>query len=45
MRRAGRLGTPEEIASVALFLATSRFVNGADLRVDGGLSAGEGEAG
>jgi NAD(P)-dependent dehydrogenase (short-subunit alcohol dehydrogenase family) len=35
------LGRPEEIAAVALFLASddSSFVNGVDLAVDGGLSA------
>lgn len=34
----GRLGTPEDVANVALFLASSQssFVNGADLAVDGG---------
>lgn len=37
----GRYGTPEEIAAVALFLASdeSGFVNGADIRADGGMSA------
>jgi NAD(P)-dependent dehydrogenase (short-subunit alcohol dehydrogenase family) len=37
----GKLGRPEEIAAVALFLASddSSFVNGVDLAVDGGLSA------
>jgi NAD(P)-dependent dehydrogenase (short-subunit alcohol dehydrogenase family) len=36
-----RAGTPEEIASAALFLASdeSSFVTGADLRVDGGTTA------
>jgi NAD(P)-dependent dehydrogenase (short-subunit alcohol dehydrogenase family) len=38
LRRAGR---PEEIASVALFLASgaSSYVNGQAIAVDGGLSA------
>jgi NAD(P)-dependent dehydrogenase (short-subunit alcohol dehydrogenase family) len=38
----GRVGTPEEIADVIVFLASpmSSFVTGADLRVDGGLLAG-----
>lgn len=37
----GRAGEPEEVATVALFLACdeSSFVTGADLRVDGGTSA------
>jgi NAD(P)-dependent dehydrogenase (short-subunit alcohol dehydrogenase family) len=37
----GKMGRPEEIAAVALFLASddSRFVNGVELSVDGGLSA------
>jgi NAD(P)-dependent dehydrogenase (short-subunit alcohol dehydrogenase family) len=37
----GTVGRPEEIASVALFLASddSSFVNGMDLAVDGGFSA------
>ncbi|KAF8421612.1 hypothetical protein EV426DRAFT_536127 [Tirmania nivea] len=38
MAPVGRLGTPEEIARAAVFIATSGFVNGTDLRVDGGLS-------
>jgi NAD(P)-dependent dehydrogenase (short-subunit alcohol dehydrogenase family) len=37
----GKMGRPEEIATVALFLASddSMFVNGMELCVDGGLSA------
>ena len=37
----GKMGQPEEIAKVALFLASddSSFVNGVELSVDGGLSA------
>jgi NAD(P)-dependent dehydrogenase (short-subunit alcohol dehydrogenase family) len=37
----GKIGTAEEIATVALFLASddSSFVNGVDLAVDGGFSA------
>jgi len=37
---AGRLGLPEELAQAALYLASdeSRFVNGTNLRVDGGMS-------
>jgi len=37
----GKMGLPEEIATVALFLASddSSYVNGVDLAVDGGLSA------
>ena len=39
---AGRLGTPEEVADVCLFLASpaSRYCNGAEIVVDGGLIAG-----
>jgi NAD(P)-dependent dehydrogenase (short-subunit alcohol dehydrogenase family) len=38
---AGRLGTPEEVAKVALFLASdlSSYVSGADIVVDGGRTA------
>ncbi|HEX6773381.1 MAG TPA: SDR family oxidoreductase, partial [Acidobacteriaceae bacterium] len=37
----GKMGQSEEIASVALFLASddSNFVNGVELSVDGGMSA------
>jgi NAD(P)-dependent dehydrogenase (short-subunit alcohol dehydrogenase family) len=36
-----RFGTPEDIAGAALFFASddSRFVTGAELAVDGGMSA------
>jgi len=36
----GRLGTPEELARAALFLATSdsSFITGVNLRVDGGMA-------
>jgi NAD(P)-dependent dehydrogenase (short-subunit alcohol dehydrogenase family) len=39
----GELGTPEDVANAALFLASdeSRFVFGSGLVVDGGLSAGK----
>ncbi len=37
-----RLGTPEDVAYAVLFLASdeSRFVTAAELKVDGGISAG-----
>ena len=37
----GRLGTPEEVASAAAFIASDRasFMTGADLLVDGGYTA------
>ena len=37
----GKMGRPEEIATVALFLASddSSFVNGVELSVDGGFLA------
>ena len=37
----GKMGRPEEIATVALFLASddSSYVNGVELFVDGGTSA------
>ncbi len=35
-----RIGEPEEIANAALLLATSDFINGAILNVDGGHVAG-----
>ena len=37
----GKMGRPEEIATVALFLASddSSFVNGVELFVDGGMTA------
>lgn len=36
----GRLGKPEEVANVALFLASneSAFVTGIDIKVDGGMA-------
>jgi len=39
----GRLGTPEEIANLALFLASdmSRFITGAAINIDGGELAGD----
>ena len=37
----GKMGRPEEIATVALFLPSddSSFLNGVELSVDGGFSA------
>ncbi|MDZ4682670.1 MAG: SDR family oxidoreductase, partial [Saprospiraceae bacterium] len=37
---AGRLGTPEEVAHVYVFLASDEaaFINGAVISVDGGLT-------
>jgi 2-keto-3-deoxy-L-fuconate dehydrogenase len=36
----GRLGTPEEVAAVAVMLASdeARFMTGANLIIDGGMS-------
>ncbi len=38
----GRVGTPEDIANAVAFLASDEaaFVSGANLAVDGGLTAG-----
>ena len=40
MHPLGRIGKPEEIGATATFLASDEgaFVNGADFRVDGGLT-------
>lgn len=40
----GRIGTPEEVAELAAFLASDRasFCTGGDYRIDGGLTAGIG---
>ena len=34
----GRLGTPEDVARVALFLAQATYITGQTFTVDGGLS-------
>lgn len=36
----GRLGTPEDVASLVAFLASDKasYINGAEIRIDGGLS-------
>ncbi|WP_448518013.1 SDR family NAD(P)-dependent oxidoreductase [Rhodoflexus sp.] len=36
----GRIGQPEEVAEVAIFLASDKagFINGADIQIDGGIS-------
>jgi meso-butanediol dehydrogenase / (S,S)-butanediol dehydrogenase / diacetyl reductase len=41
----GRAATPDEIAGVIAFLASddARFINGAILPVDGGVSASNGQ--
>ncbi|MGQ0592622.1 MAG: SDR family NAD(P)-dependent oxidoreductase [Gammaproteobacteria bacterium] len=39
MHPVGRIGLPEEVAECALFLASAGFINGAVLRVDGGISS------
>jgi NAD(P)-dependent dehydrogenase (short-subunit alcohol dehydrogenase family) len=40
----GRLGRPEEVANVVLFLASheSSYMTGVDILVDGGMKAGDG---
>ncbi len=37
-----RFGTPEEVASLAVLLASdeARYINGAELNIDGGMLAG-----
>jgi NAD(P)-dependent dehydrogenase (short-subunit alcohol dehydrogenase family) len=37
----GRVGTPEEVADAALFLATNSYANNCVLNIDGGLSAAD----
>ena len=39
----GRLGTPEDVAETAMYLLGARYVTGAVVVVDGGLSLGLGE--
>lgn len=34
----GRFGTVDEIASVALMLATNEYINGSTITIDGGLT-------
>lgn len=34
----GRMGTPEEIAHAAVYLAEAEYVTGAVLQVDGGIA-------
>ena len=34
----GKMGTPEDVAEAAAYLATARYVTGEVLRVDGGLA-------
>ena len=36
----GRMGTPEDVAEAAAFLATSGYITGEVLRVDGGMAMG-----
>lgn len=36
---AGRMGTAEEVADAAMFLALNKFANGSQVVLDGGLSA------
>ena len=34
----GRMGTPEDVAEAAAFLALSPYITGETIRVDGGIS-------
>ena len=34
----GRMGTVEEVADAAVFIAENEFVNGVTMTIDGGLS-------